>query len=50
MPYALLALLFFSCATNEFEPGEKIDELHGVGVYYNGGLGKTYGRNLSGVG
>ena len=28
-------------------PGEKIDELNGVAVYYNGGVNHTSGRNLS---
>lgn len=40
------------CATRlnlnpNHQPGEKIDELNGVAVYYNGGVNHTAGRNLS---
>ena len=29
------------------QPGDKIDELNGVAVYYNGGVNHTSGRNLT---
>ena len=41
--------IFASCAALAATPthGDKIDELHGVDIFYNGGFDKVSGRNLS---
>ncbi|MDP2713549.1 CHAP domain-containing protein [Rheinheimera sp.] len=31
-------------------PGTQIDELNGVGIFYNGGVNQSYGRNLTATG
>ncbi|EXJ11024.1 MULTISPECIES: CHAP domain-containing protein [Nitrincola] len=35
---------------SSISPGTQIDELNGVGIYYNGGVNQSYGRNLTASG
>jgi hypothetical protein len=48
----LTALAIYAAATrinpnNQYAVGEKLDELNGVAIYYNGGVNTVQGRNLS---
>jgi len=43
----LSALLSCTVSGDSFSRGDKIDELHGVAIFYNGDTGSTSGRNLS---
>ena len=55
--YVIFGLLLFGFAglwafknfnfNSNFEPGQKIDELNGVNVYYNGGVDHVSGRNTT---
>lgn len=50
IPACLLAVYAAATRLNpnlDREVGEKIDELNGVAIYYNGGVNMTRGRNLS---
>jgi surface antigen len=44
--FALLSVVFLnSCQSQNHKPGDLLDSLNGVQVYYNGGMTATHGRN-----